>query len=237
MVGRLTSLRLQHNKTTSTVWVPFSVSNIVWHCHAANQEVYENLRRAFRNRTTPLHCVVRHNLSWPIGRSAGPTCPGCIALCMRSPTGKEDFLWVCCRRVTEPALLSDDQLSACSISLSLLSDPPSTHTPPPPPSSHLIIAPSLSQSLHCMYPPHHPLPLSTAEEAKQRRPTHPPESHHPLMHPTHRLSCFIANRFSKSTCGQRQFGLISSFLITWPFCLIKNEPLDSVLQFLISTSQ
>lgn len=124
MVGRLTSLRLQHNKTTSTVWVPFSVSNIVWHCHAANQEVYENLRRAFRNRTTPLHCVVRHNLSWPIGRSAGPTCPGCIALCMRSPTGKEDFLWVCCRRVTEPALLSDDQLSACSISLSLLSDPP-----------------------------------------------------------------------------------------------------------------
>lgn len=144
MVGRLTSLRLQHNKTTSTVWVPFSVSNIVWHCHATNQEVYENLRRAFRNRTTPLHCVVRHNLSWPIGRSAGPTCPGCIALCMRSPTGKEDFLWVCCRRVTEPALLSDDQLSACSISLSLLSDPPSTHTPPPPPSSHLSLS-----SHHC----------------------------------------------------------------------------------------
>lgn len=50
-------------------------------------------------------------------------CAGCISLSMLSTSGKEDFLWVCGRSVTEPALLSDDQFSACSISLSLLSDP------------------------------------------------------------------------------------------------------------------
>ena len=33
------------------------------------------------------------------------------------------------------------------------------------------------------YPPHHPLPLSTAEEAKQQGPTHPPVYRCPLTHP------------------------------------------------------
>lgn len=97
---------------------------------------------------------------------AAPLC-ACAA-----PTGKEDFLWVCGRRVTEPALLSDDQLSACSLSLSLLSDPLSLFL-----SSVALISSLLHLCLRLcteQYPPHHPLPLSTAEEAKQCRPTHPP---------------------------------------------------------------
>lgn len=59
------------------------------------------------------------------------------------------------------------------------------------------------------YPPHHPLPLSTAEEAKQHRPTHPPVSRHPIMQPTHRLFCFIPDQFTKSTCRQCHIGHIS----------------------------
>lgn len=85
----------------------------------------------------------------------------------------EDFLCISDRRVTEPALLSDDQL-ALSLSRSL-------------PSYRLALSLSLflpsvaliSSLLHLRLgaahcPPQRPLPLSTAEKAKRRGPDPPP---------------------------------------------------------------
>lgn len=108
-------------------------------------------------------------------------CPGCATLCMRSPTGKEDFLWVCGRRVTEPALLSDDRLSACSISKSQLSDSPSL---PLICRSHLIIAPSLSQTLHCTVPTPSPTSPFHCWGGKATQ-IHPPSCVSPSLNATH----------------------------------------------------
>lgn len=125
-------------------------------------------------RVTCSDTALTTRLSTRAGRSAGPQArraPLCAC-------AAEDFLRVCDRRVTEPALLSDDQLSACalsfplslslSLSLSLLSDP--LFLSHPSLSSHRC---SISVSDSAQYPPQHPLPLSTAERAKHCRPPPP----------------------------------------------------------------
>lgn len=83
----------------------------------------------------------------------------CVAWCMRSPTRKKGFLRVCCRHVTEPVLLSDDQLFACLFSAPTVRLP--LHLAR---RSYLIIAPSALDS--ALLSTHQTLPLSNAEEAK-----------------------------------------------------------------------
>lgn len=89
--------------------------------------------------------------------------------------------------------------------------------------SHLIIAPSLSQTLHCTVPTTSPTSPFHCWGGKAAW-SHPPSCISLSCNaPTHLLPCSIQNHFTKSTCRQCQIGHISPFLIAWSFCLIKKE--------------